>query len=159
MGLHTGDVLVGNIGTAERLAYTVLGDTVNVASRMEGLNKVYGTQVLASGEVRERAGAEFEWRHLDRVALAGRKGATEIFELLGLKGEVEAEVLRRRDVYEKGLGLYFAREFAEARKKFAQLAGAGLPDKAAALMAARCEELAAGAPPVAWDGVFAHEVK
>ena len=69
-----GMLLVGNIGTAERFAYTVLGDVVNVSSRLGSLNKVYGTQVLASGEVRDRAGNDFEWRHVDRAAVAGRKG-------------------------------------------------------------------------------------
>ncbi len=154
VGLHTGDVLAGNMGTADRLAYTVMGDAVNVASRLENLNKVYGTQVLASGEVRERAGAEFEWRHVDRAAAAGRKGATEIYELLGAKGEVDAERLRGRDVYEKALALYFARAFGEARALFAELT-----DKASAVMAARCEQLAATAPAAEWNGVFAHQMK
>jgi adenylate cyclase len=159
VGLHTGDVLVGNIGTAERLAYTVLGDVVNVASRLENLNKVYGTQVLASGEVRERAGAAFEWRHLDRAALAGRKGATEIYELLGVKGDVNEERLHRRDVYEQALEQYFARAFAEARRLFAGLVEEYPTDKAAALMAARCRELIAEVLPKTWDGVFAHMTK
>ena len=159
VGLHAGEVLVGNIGTAERLAYTVLGDVVNVASRLETLNKVYGTQVLASGEVRDPAGAEFEWRHLDRASLAGRTGATEIYELLGVTGEVDGERLRRRDDYEKALDLYFARAFGEAQAIFATLTGDGQTDKAAALMAVRCRELAAEPPPAGWDGVFVHTAK
>jgi adenylate cyclase len=159
VGLHTGDVLVGNMGTADRLAYTVLGDVVNVASRLEALNKVYGTQMIASGEVHDHAGAEFEWRHLDRASPAGRKGAMEIYELLGAKGEVDGERLRRRDAYEQALDRYFARAFAEARTLFAKLASEDAADKASALMTARCKELSTEPPPVNWDGVFAHPTK
>jgi adenylate cyclase len=159
VGLHTGDVLVGNMGTADRLAYTVLGDVVNVASRLEALNKVYGTQVIASGEVHDHAGAEFEWRHLDRAAPAGRKGAMEIYELLGAKGEVDGERLRRRDLYEQALAEYFSRAFAEAKRLFAALTDENPADKASALMAARCQELASERLPTDWDGVFAHTTK
>jgi adenylate cyclase len=159
VGLHAGDVLVGNIGTEERFAYTVLGDPVNVSNRLESLNKFYGTQVLASGEVRDRAGADFEWRHLDRAAVAGRKGGVEIYELLGLKGAVDSDRLRRRDVYEKALGLYFARSFGEARALFAGIAHDGARDEAAAMMATRCDAFAARPLPSGWDGVFAHDTK
>ncbi len=159
IGLHAGDVLVGNMGTADRLAYTVLGDVVNVASRLEALNKVYGTQVIASGEVHDHAGTEFEWRHLDRASPAGRKGAMDIYELLGAKGEVDAERLRRRDVYERALDEYFSHAFAEAQRLFAALAGEDPAIKASALMAARCRELVSERLPSDWDGVFAHNTK
>jgi adenylate cyclase len=155
VGLHTGDVLVGNIGTAERLAYTVLGDVVNVTSRLENLNKLYGTQVLASGEVRARAGAQFEWRHVDRACVAGRTAGLEIFELLGTKGDVDAGRLRERDAYEQALELYFAREFSEAAALFAR----STTGKAAELLAARCQAFAANPPPADWGGVYAHDTK
>ena len=86
VGLHAGEVLVGNIGTEERFAYTVLGDPVNVSNRLESLNKVYGTQVLASGDVRDQAGSDFEWRHLDRAAVGrteGRSGGLRVARRAG----------------------------------------------------------------------------
>ncbi len=159
VGLHAGEVLVGNIGTAERFAYTVLGDVVNVSSRLEGLNKIYGTQILASGEVHSYTSTNFEWRRLDRAVVAGRKGSLELFELLGAKGTVDAGRLRRRDLYETALGLYFERAFAEAQALFGKVATEWPDDKAAWLMILRCDTFISQPPEADWDGAFTHELK
>ena len=159
VGLHSGDVLVGNIGTAERFAYTVLGDVVNVASRLESLNKVYGSQILASGDVKNHSGDDFEWRHLDRVSVAGRKGSMDIFELLGLRGGLEEAPLHHRNLYEDALGLYLNKSFWDARRIFTQLTQTRPDDKAAQLMAIRCEHILNIELPEAWDGVFVYNLK
>ncbi len=152
IGLGVGEVLVGNMGTPERFAYTLLGDEVNLASRLEGLNKVYGTRIMASLALMQRAGDGFEWRRLDRVAVKGRHQGTVVCELIGRQGEIAGDVLAARDAYERALDAYFAGDFAPAGEMFARAAALRPDDLAAPTMRARCQTLAAD-PPREWDGI------
>jgi adenylate cyclase len=158
IGLGLGEVLVGNIGTRERFAYTLLGDEVNLASRLEGLNKLYGTAIIVSGAVMDEAGDGFEWRRLDRVAVKGRHQGTAIAELIGAKGAVAGDILAARDVYERALDCYFAGEFERAAELFAEAAGLRPGDLGAAMMRDRAFALANN-PPLSWDGVHVMEEK
>ncbi len=154
IGLNTGAVLVGNIGTSERFAYTAIGDAMNLAGRLEGLSKIYGTKILASAAVRSAAAEGFEWRRLDRVAVVGRQQGTLVFELLGEAGRLPPPVLLARDRYEAALDAYLAARFAEAAAGFAEAALLLPGDRAAEIMAQRARELADSPPGNGWDGVF-----
>jgi len=152
IGLGLGEVLVGNMGTPDRFAYTLLGDEVNLASRLEGLNKVYGTHIMAVDVLREEAGDGFEWRRLDRVAVKGRHQGTLVCELLGLRGAVAADILAARDVYESALDMYFGGDFRRAAELFSRAAQLRSDDLAARIMRDRCPDLAAD-PPAEWNGI------
>lgn len=152
IGLGVGEVLVGNIGTPERFAYTLLGDEVNLAARLESLNKLYGTRIMASQALMEKAGDEFEWRRLDRVAVKGRSQGTIVCELIGRKGEIPTVTLDARADYESALEAYFAGDFEQAIGLFAEAARLRPDDLAATMMSERCRALAA-APPAEWDGI------
>jgi adenylate cyclase len=109
-GLHAGEVIVGNMGSSIRLNYTMLGDTVNLGSRLEGLNKYYGTCVLVSETVMGK-NPEYEFRKIDIVAVKGKTKPVTIYEPLGRKGVVSKALLELRDSYESALIAYHERDF------------------------------------------------
>ncbi|MBV8664489.1 MAG: hypothetical protein JO107_15465, partial [Hyphomicrobiales bacterium] len=138
VGINTGEVLVGNIGSSDRLSYTAIGDPVNVAARLEPVNKRYGTAILIGEATREAAGDAIVVRRVDRVAVYGRAKGTVIYELLGLAGEPLPEWVRP---YEAGLDAYERRRWREAIALFEaaiELRGA---DPASEVLIERCREL------------------
>jgi adenylate cyclase len=148
-GLHTDEVLVGHFGAPDRMSYTCLGDGVNLAARLEGLNKQYGTSILVSEAVRRDAGDAFAFRFLDVVAVTGKGQAVRVFELLGRAGAegLRMETARR---YEDALALYLRRDFEAARLAFEAL----VDDPPSAILAARCRDFATMPPPEEWDGTY-----
>ena len=159
VGIATGDVVVGNIGSAVAQGYTVVGDTVNLGARLESLNKAYGTGILVCESTWERAQRELETREVDVIRVVGKDNPVRIFEVLGDRGAVVSPVLQMRDHFEAGLSAYRARQYAEARSAFALALESAPGDACSAAFISRLDELERKPPPASWDGVWQHLIK
>ena len=149
-GLHVGQVMVGHFGAPERMSFTVLGDGVNLASRLEGLNKQYGTTIMVSEAIRAAAGGAFAFRLLDKVAVKGRRGGIRVYELLGEAGGAAAVATAGVvAAYERALDACWGRDFEAALI----LLESQSDDPPSRVLAQRCRLFRTAPPPADWDGV------
>lgn len=155
VGINTGNVVFGNIGSDIRYDYTGIGDHMNLASRLEGANKEYGTYIMISeftyNQVRERVVV----RDLDLIVVKGKSKPVKVYELLGRANEPLEEGKRKLvEFYQEGISMYRDRQWSEAIKKFEQALTYAHTDEPSKLYIHRCKELMANPPGADWDGSF-----
>jgi len=155
VGIHMGDAIIGNVGSSERLNYTAIGDTINMASRFENINKLYGTQIIVSDTVYHEIKNEFILRPLDYVAVKGRRESNYVYELLAeSKDEIPYDIDAYRAAFIKGFDEYRHQKFDAAIQWFEECLKIYPADTVSTIFIVRCEHFKLTPPPAEWYGIW-----
>ena len=154
IGINSGPMIVGNLGTTRRMNYTVMGHSVNLAARLEGINKTYGTTVCISESTRTALDGDFLVRRMDRIRAVGMDKPVRLYELVGLYDESTAPLREALTIFEKGVDAFEDRDWQRARDHFSTVLRIYPDDGPATLFLGRCDSFLDSPPRETWDGVI-----
>ena len=154
LGICTGEVIVGNIGSENTRSYTVIGDTVNVTARLERANRVYGTQILLSETTANAVGSGFEMREIDTISVKGKTETTRVFELMSAAGQLSEEMVRLRERYDQARRAYIAQNWDLAEATFRECLQLRPNDGPSRVFLQRTQALRRDPPGNDWNGVW-----
>ncbi len=154
IGINTGDMVVGNMGTLQKMDYTMMGNAVNLAARLEGVNKQYGTWLLISDSTYRETGDIFTVRKLDRVRVVGINEPVRLYELIDERTQTPEQILLGLELFHRGLELFEQREWLEAMEAFRKTREFIPEDPTSEIYMKRCLKFSKEPPPKEWDGVF-----
>jgi adenylate cyclase len=159
MGINSGPMVVGNMGSQSRMDYTIMGDSVNLAARLEGANKFYKNYSMISEFTYKQAADAIDVRELDTIRVVGKNEPITVYDLLDRKNQTTGPKAELIEWYHKGLELYKNRDFAAAIKMFEAGLAVIANDGPSSTYIKRCRDFIESPPPADWDGVFTHTQK
>ena len=159
IGLDTGPAVVGNMGSKSRMDYTMMGNTVNTAARLEGVNKVYGIYTLVGENTYEAAGDDIVSREIDAVNVVGKQEPVKVYQLLGYPADIDDRQREMVDYYHKGLYAYRSQDWDSAMESFHAALAVSPDDGPSRTMLTRCEEFKSDPPDEEWNGTYTMKSK
>ncbi|MFQ3621127.1 MAG: adenylate/guanylate cyclase domain-containing protein, partial [Spirochaetales bacterium] len=154
IGINTGDMVVGNMGTSRKMDYTIMGNSVNLAARLEGVNKQYGTWILTSEYTMNNADSELTVRKLDRVRVVGINTPVRLYEVIDEKNQTSSDLKEAVAIFHAGLDLFEDKNWEKAEVRFQEVLKIFPEDGPANTFLKRCQQYRLNPPPENWDGVF-----
>ncbi|MDR3147877.1 MAG: CHASE2 domain-containing protein [Treponema sp.] len=154
IGINTGDMVVGNMGTDQKMNYTIMGNEVNLAARLEGVNKQYGTWILASDETVNATAGQVLSRRLDRVRVVGITKPVQLYEILELTADANSELREKVNLFHQALTFFEAQDWNRALILFARVLDTYPDDNPSLVYLKRCQTYRLSPPAKDWDGVF-----